>query len=198
VRRLGTSIRLELPRTPLLRGWASKALRLRRACPVAIMVAGERESVPRRLNAIRRRRKRPPCPSTWSWSAGPTKAQERQADHRAHRPRRRDSREARVEVGAGLLDGRGLRHGVRLRGPRRPSHKRPPPRDRLFGQRANHHPSSLRRGRDVRDTPASRLRPSACENTYLRSTYPTSSTRSPSWGARGSGGGERATSSRGR
>ncbi len=74
VRRSGTSIRLELPRTPLLRGWASKALRLRRACPVAIMVAGERESVPRRLNAIRRRRKRPPCPSTWSWSAGPTKA----------------------------------------------------------------------------------------------------------------------------
>src|SRR5215203_1504705 len=40
----------------------------------------------------------------------------RQADHRADRPRRRDRRETRAEVGAGLLDRGTLRHGRRLRG----------------------------------------------------------------------------------
>src|SRR5215212_3340120 len=69
---------------------------------------------------------------------------ERKADHRAYRPRRGDRREAWVEVGAGLLDGRSLRYGHRLRGARRRSHERPPPGDRLFGQRANHHAPSLR------------------------------------------------------
>src|SRR5215204_7066236 len=39
----------------------------------------------------------------------------RQADHRADRPRRRDRRETRAEVGAGLLDRGTLRHGRRLR-----------------------------------------------------------------------------------
>src|SRR5215208_2416906 len=77
---------------------------------------------------------------------------ERQADHRAHRQRRRHCREAWVEVGAGLLDGRSLRHGLRLRGTQRRSPERPPTGDRLFGQRQNHHAKSVRRGGDVRVT----------------------------------------------
>src|SRR5215213_545413 len=82
---------------------------------------------------------------------------ERQAHHRAHGPRRRARREARVGVGAGLLDRRSLRHAHRLRGTRRGSPERLPPPDRLFGQRANHHAPSLRGGRDVGDTPEARL-----------------------------------------
>src|SRR5829696_372236 len=89
---------------------------------------------------------------------------ERQADHRAHRPRWRYRREARVEVGAGLLDGRSLRHAHRLRGTGRRSPERPPPGDMLFGQRANHHAKSLRRRRDVGDTPEARLSRSTSEN----------------------------------
>ena len=96
---------------------------------------------------------------------------------RAHRPRRRDRREARVEAGAGLLDGRSLRHGHRLRGTGRRSPERPPPGDRLFGQRANHHAKGLRRRRDVGDTPEARLNGSISENSILRGTPVTSSTR---------------------
>jgi hypothetical protein len=91
---------------------------------------------------------------------------ERQAHHRAHRPRRRDRREAWIEVGAGLLDGRNLRHGHRIRGTGRGSHKRPPPGDRLFGQRANHHASSVRRGRDVGVTKEARLSRSSSEKAF--------------------------------
>src|SRR5215204_7286718 len=53
--------------------------------------------------------------------------QKRQGDPPAYRQRRRDRREARVEVGAGLLDRRTLRHGHHLRGAGRRSPERPPP-----------------------------------------------------------------------
>src|SRR3712207_9504084 len=41
--------------------------------------------------------------------------------------------------------------------PDKRSPERPPPRDRLFGQRADHHAASVRRGRDVGDPPEARL-----------------------------------------
>src|SRR5918992_320490 len=66
-------------------------------------------------------------------------------------------REARVEVGASLLDRRSLRHGHRLRGTRRRGAQRPPSGDRLTWQRANHHAQGVRRGGDVGDTPEARL-----------------------------------------
>src|SRR5215217_4087517 len=82
---------------------------------------------------------------------------ERQADPRAYRQWRRDSREAWVEVGASLLDRRSLRYGHHLRGTRRQSPERPPSGDRLAWQRADHHAPGVRRGRDVGDTPETRL-----------------------------------------
>jgi hypothetical protein len=92
------------------------------------------------------------------------RCQKRQGDTPAYRQRQRSRREARVEVGAGLLDRRSLRHGLHLRGTGRRSLERPSPRDRLFGQRANHHAPSLQRGRDVGDTLEARLRLSTSEN----------------------------------
>src|SRR5918997_5527282 len=89
----------------------------------------------------------------------------RQADHRADRPRRRDRRETRAEVGAGLLDRGTLRHGRRLRGTRRGSHERPPPGDQqLYGHHTNHHAPSLRRARDVGHPPEDRLSRPTSEN----------------------------------
>src|SRR5215203_7040883 len=93
---------------------------------------------------------------------------ERQADPRAYRQWRRDSREAWVEVGASLLDRRSLRYGHHLRGTRRQSPERPPSGDRLSWQRANHHAESVQRGRDVGDTPEARLRLSTSENSVKR------------------------------
>src|SRR5215211_2734338 len=89
---------------------------------------------------------------------------ERRAHHRAHGPRRRARREARVGVGAGLLDRRSLRYAHRLRGARRGGPERLPPGDRLFGQPQNHHTASLRRGGDVRDTQEARLSLSTSES----------------------------------
>jgi hypothetical protein len=66
-------------------------------------------------------------------------------------------REARVEVGASLLDHRSLRHGHHLRGTGRRSPERPPSVDRLSWQRANHHAPGVRRRREVWDTPEARL-----------------------------------------
>src|SRR4051812_16343245 len=60
-----------------------------------------------------------------------------------------------------LLDRRSLRHAHHLRGIGGRSPERLPPPDRFFGQRQNHHAKSLRRGRDVGDTPEARLRDSA-------------------------------------
>src|SRR5215204_3849128 len=85
------------------------------------------------------------------------RSQERQGDPRAYRQRRRARREARVEVGASLLDRRSLRHGHHLRGTGRRSTERPPSGDRLSGQRANHHAPGVQRGRNVEDTPEARL-----------------------------------------
>src|SRR5215217_1349731 len=48
-----------------------------------------------------------------------SRCKKRQADPPAYRQRRRARREARVEVGASLLDRRSLRHSHRLRGTRR-------------------------------------------------------------------------------
>src|SRR5215210_8676229 len=94
----------------------------------------------------------------------------RQADHRADRPRRRDRRETRAEVGAGLLDRGTLRHGRRLRGTGRRSHERPPPADQqLYGHHTNHHAKSLRRARDVGHPPEDRLSRPTSENFYYLS-----------------------------
>src|SRR5215208_3593448 len=93
---------------------------------------------------------------------------ERQADYRAYRPWWRDRPEARVEAGAGLLDRRVLRYGRHLHSPRRRSHERPPARDRLVGQRAINHASSLRRAGDVGHTPEARLSPPTSEDTPSR------------------------------
>src|SRR5215204_1784218 len=82
-------------------------------------------------------------------------------------PRRRDRRETRAEVGAGLLDRGTLRHGRRLRGTRRRSHERPPPGDQqLYGHHTNHYAPSLRRARDVGHPPEDRLSRPTSENTY--------------------------------
>src|SRR5215212_907988 len=94
----------------------------------------------------------------------------RQADHRAERPRRRDRRDTRAEVGAGLLDRGTLRYGRRLRGTGRRSHERPPPGDQqLYGHHTNHHAPSLRRARDVGHPPKDRLSRPTSEYTPSRS-----------------------------
>src|SRR3712207_137841 len=93
----------------------------------------------------------------------------RQADHRADRPRRRDRRETRAEVGAGLLDLGTLRHDRRLRGTGRRSHERPPPGDQqLYGHHTNHDVTSLRRARNVGHPPEDRLSRPTLENTLTR------------------------------
>jgi hypothetical protein len=125
-----------------------------RVSPGGIMVALERVGPPGFLGGLGRRRVDAQIRGPSHWTDQGIK---RQADHRANRQRRRDRRKAWVEVGAGLLDRRSLRYGLHLRSPRRRSHKRPPAGDRLFGQRANHHAASVRRGRDVGDPPEARL-----------------------------------------
>src|SRR5215212_10013591 len=96
------------------------------------------------------------------------RCQKRQGDPPAYRQRRYARRQARVEVGASLLDRRSLRYGHHLRGTRRQSPERPPSGDRLSWQRANHHAESVQRGRDVGDTPEARLRLSTSEKAVKR------------------------------
>src|SRR5215210_5345469 len=128
---------------------------MRGASPAGIMVEVGGVKTRRVLTAEERRRAYAPLRGPGELDR--PRCQKRQGDPPAYRQRRYARRQARVEVGASLLDRRSLRYGHHLRGTRRRSPERPPSGDRLSWQRANHHAPGLQRGRDVGDTPEAPL-----------------------------------------